>query len=73
MSRYTRGREPYAPKVDRVELPEGHVKLRAILFGAAILLAVIAFGVGLNSLLMPGPLPCRKLVRCPGLSSGYLG
>ena len=53
MSRYTRGREPYAPKVDRVELPEGHVKLRAILFGAAILLAVIAFGVGLNSLLMP--------------------
>lgn len=53
MSRYTRGREPYAPKVDRIELPEGHVKLRAVLFGAAILLAVIAFGVGLNSLLTP--------------------
>ena len=53
MSRYTRGREPYAPKVDRIELPEGHVKLRAILFGAAILLAVSAFGVGLNSLLTP--------------------
>lgn len=53
MSRYTRAREPYAPKIHRMELPEGNMKLRAILFGAAILLAVVTFGVGLSSLLTP--------------------
>lgn len=53
MSRYSRGKQPYAPKIEHVEVPEDHVKLRAILFGLAILLAVVAFGIGINGLLTP--------------------
>ena len=70
MSRYARGKEPYAPKMEHVEVPENHVRLRAILFVLAILLAVVAFGFGLNSLLTPET--GWKAVEASGLNSGEI-
>ena len=70
MSRYARGKEPYAPKMEHVEVPESHVKLRAILFVLAILLAVVAFGFGLNSLLTPET--GWKAVEASGSNSGEI-
>ena len=70
MSRYARGKEPYAPKMEHVEVPESHVKLRAILFVLAILLAVAAFGFGLNSLLTPET--GWKAVEASGSNSGEI-
>ncbi len=68
MSRYARGKEPYAPKMEHVEVPESHVRLRVILFVLAILLAVVAFGFGLNSLLTPET--GWKAVEASGSNSG---
>ena len=70
MSRYARGKEPYAPKMEHVEVPESHVRLRAILFVLAILLAVVAFGFGLNSLLTPET--GWKAVEASGSNSGEI-
>ena len=68
MTRKSRGSTPYAPKVEHLEVREDHVKLRTILFIAAIVLAVVAFGVGINSLLTPDA--GWKEVECTGVSSG---
>ena len=70
MSRYARGKEPYAPKMEHVEVPESHVRLRAILFVLAILLAMVAFGFGLNSLLTPET--GWKAVEASGSNSGEI-
>lgn len=70
MARRSRGSSPYAPKIEHLEVREDHVKLRTILFIAAIVLAVVAFGVGINSLLTPEA--GWKEVECTGVSSGEI-
>lgn len=70
MARKTWGMHPYAPKIEHLEVREDHVKLRTVLFIAAVILAVVAFGVGINSLLTPEK--GWKEVECTGTSSGEI-
>lgn len=53
MGRQTRGRQPYAPKIEHVEVREDKVGLRIALFVMSVALAVTAFGFGINGLLTP--------------------
>lgn len=50
MSRYARKSEPNVRPVKRIELPEGNLTLRVVLLCLAVVIAITAFGYGINSI-----------------------
>lgn len=51
MSRYGRRREPYVPGKERLEVSQEHMTLRLLALGAALLVAALSFGYGINNML----------------------
>ena len=55
MSKNARDRRPYVKPVTRVELDQSNVKLRWILVAVFFVIAIVAFGIGINELLKTEP------------------
>lgn len=51
MSRYGRRRVPYVPGKERLEVSQEHMTLRLLALGAALLVAALSFGYGINNML----------------------